>query len=118
MAATIPSPVSVRASWRASATASSERAVASTPIRMVLMGWSLAAGRLRGNRGPPRSRSVDSRGLQLDELVLERVPHELRPRRPAQLLLDVRAVRLDRPRGQEQLLRDLAVGVAPRDQAE
>ena len=77
--------------------------------------------RVRAAAGKPWSAAVSIRGfprLQLDELVLERVPHELRARRAAQLLLDVRAVGLDRARREEELLRDLAVGVAQRDQAE
>ena len=57
-----------------------------------------------------------SLGQTLDELVLERVADELGARGAAQLLLDVRAVGLDRARGEEQLLGDLGVGVAEGDQ--
>src|SRR4051812_41664448 len=57
-------------------------------------------------------------GSHVDEAVFERVADELRAGAAAQLLLDVRAVRLDGAGGQEELLRDLAVGVAERDQAQ
>ena len=48
--------------------------------------------------------------------MLERVAHELGARGAVQLLLDVRAVGLDRAGGQEQLLPDLGVRVAEGDQ--
>src|SRR4051794_32651913 len=52
----------------------------------------------------------------LDEVVVEGVADELRARRAVDLLLDVRAVRLDGAGGEEQVLRDLRVGVPERDQ--
>src|SRR3954454_8642896 len=52
----------------------------------------------------------------VDEAVLERVLHQLGARRAADLLLDVRAVRLDRAHAQVEPARDLRVRVAERDQ--
>src|SRR4051794_3615080 len=54
----------------------------------------------------------------LDEPVLEGVFNELGARRSPKLLLDVRAVRLDRAGGEEQSLCDLGVGVPEGDQAQ
>ena len=51
-------------------------------------------------------------------LVVERVTHQLRPGRAAGLLLDVRAVRLDRAHAEVELSGDLGVGVAEGDQAQ
>ena len=48
--------------------------------------------------------------------MVERVAHELGAAGAAQLLLDVGAVGLDRAHREEQLLADLGVGVAERDQ--
>ena len=53
-----------------------------------------------------------------DQLMVERVAHQLRARRPARLALDVRAVRLDRAHAEVELLADLGVRVAERDQAQ
>ena len=50
--------------------------------------------------------------------AVERVAHELGARGAAQLLLDVRAVGLDRPHREEQLLGDLGVRVAECDEAQ
>ena len=52
-----------------------------------------------------------------EEPVRERVAHELRARREMELLHDVRAVRLGRPHGDVEHLRDLLVRVAEREQA-
>src|SRR5688572_26333108 len=60
------------------------------------------------------ARSIED--LAVDQVVIERVADELRAGRHAELLLDVRTVRLDGPDAQEQLLGDLAVRVAERDQ--
>jgi hypothetical protein len=56
--------------------------------------------------------------LHVHELVLERVAHELGARAATQLVLDVRPVYLDRPCGEEELLADLGVGVAEREQSQ
>ena len=71
-----------------------------------------------GRRRPRRAgrRRRPRRAQVVDEAVLERVAHELGAGGAAQLLLDVRAVGLDRARGEEELLADLDVGVAERDQ--
>ena len=50
--------------------------------------------------------------------MIERVAHEFGPGRAAQLVLDVRAVGLDRAHAEEELLADLGVRVAERDQAQ
>jgi hypothetical protein len=72
-----------------------------------------------GPRQPRAERcGVTVRGLRADELVLERVADEIRAFRQAQLLLDVRAVLLDRANREAQLVSDLVVGVPERDQAQ
>ena len=53
-----------------------------------------------------------------DQAALERVAHEVRARGEPELLLDVRAVRLDRAHREEELPGDLRVRVAERDQAQ
>ena len=73
----------------------------------------------RGDRrgvasGLGRSRHRAS-GLGLNQLVIERIVHELGARPQPQLLLDVRAVGLDRAHRQIQLGGDLGVGVAEAD---
>ena len=54
----------------------------------------------------------------LDQPAIDRVANELCAIREAELLLDVRAVRLDRADAEVELLGDLVVGVAQRDQAQ
>src|SRR5271170_4531926 len=53
-----------------------------------------------------------------DQPALQRVADEVGAGGERELLLDVRAVRLDRAHGQVQLLRDLRVGVPKGDQAQ
>jgi hypothetical protein len=53
---------------------------------------------------------------RLDQSVLERVAHEVRARVQPQFLLDVCAMRLDRAHREEQLLGNLGVRMAQRDQ--
>jgi hypothetical protein len=48
--------------------------------------------------------------------MLEREPDQVGARGQIELLMDVRAVRLDRAHRQEQLTGDLRVGVSQRDQ--
>src|SRR3954453_3527119 len=80
-----------------------------------------AASRAAGN-GLAKARRGRRRRLRtwsdVDEMMLERVAHELGARGAVDLLLDVRAVRLDRARGEEQLFGDLGVGVPESDQAQ
>ena len=64
----------------------------------------------------PESLAAVAAGLPGDQAALERVADELGARREPQLLLDVRAVRLDRAHRQVQLFGDLGVGVPERDQ--
>src|SRR5687768_10615531 len=64
------------------------------------------------------STATSTAGLTVDQVVIQRVTHELGTARDAELLLDVRPVRLDGADAQEELLRDLAVGVPERDQAQ
>src|SRR5688572_13683354 len=54
----------------------------------------------------------------LEQPVLERVAHEVGAGREAELALDVRAVCLDRPHAEEELLADLGIGVPEGDQAQ
>lgn len=56
--------------------------------------------------------------LARDQPAAQRVADQLRPRRKAQLLLDVGPVCLHRPDGQIQLFGDLRIRVAKRDQAQ
>src|SRR5579862_3329427 len=49
---------------------------------------------------------------------MERVPHELRPGREAELLHHMRAVRLGRPDGDEEQFGDLLIRVSEREQAQ
>ena len=63
-----------------------------------------------------RFRARPPRGSGGDKAAFEGVADELGPRRHAQLLLDVRAVGLDRAHAQVELAGDLGVGVAERDQ--
>src|SRR6185437_2066286 len=66
----------------------------------------LTTGRLRAAR----------RVLLVENALLERVAHELRSAREAQLLHDVRAVRLRPANGDEELRRDLLIRVPEREQ--
>ena len=50
--------------------------------------------------------------------MLERVAYELGSGVAARLLLDVRAVRLDGPHAEEQLIADLGIRVSERDELE
>src|SRR4051794_4200524 len=76
----------------------------------------------RSRRSPSRTRSMArtlrSRRRDVHEASLERVTHQLGARGQPQLLLDVRAVRLDGAHGEVQLLADLGVRVSERDQAQ
>ena len=88
-----------------------------------------AQGRAQG-RSPPPGRNSSSRrtrqgpppggpsplGLVLEQAVVERVADELGAAREAELLHDVRAVRLGRAHRDVELLRDLLVRVAEREQ--
>ena len=72
-----------------------------------------------GNTGcAPRSRwpGEPDDALDVDQPALERVAHQLGAGASSQLLLDVRAVGLDGAHAQVELLGDLVVGVAERDQ--
>ena len=78
--------------------------------------WASGSGRRRRCSGSIARRGRRSVGV--DQVVVERVANQLGARGEPDLLLDVRAVRLDRPDRQEELLTDLGVGVTERDQAE
>ena len=65
-------------------------------------------------RARPRAERAQSR----DQLVVERVATSSARVRAARLVLDVRAVRLDRADAEVELLADLRVRVAERDQAQ
>src|SRR4051794_16842685 len=66
-----------------------------------------------------RLRGADlSAGVRADEAVREREHHELGTRFELQLAHDVGAVSVDRPDGDEELLADLLVRVAERQQME
>src|SRR4051794_28761607 len=54
----------------------------------------------------------------VEQMMIERVAHELGAGGPAQLLLDMRAMGLDGPGREEELFRDLAVGMAEGDQSQ
>ena len=76
-----------------------------------------------GTARPATSRSSDDHPrreadvlVAVEEPVIERVAHELGARRPAELLLDVGAMGLDRAHRQEELLADLGVRVTERDE--
>ena len=73
----------------------------------------LTRNRVAGN---PQARWLLLLGGLLEQTVRERVAHQLRPAGKSQLLHHVRAVRLRRPDGDEELLRDLLVRVAEREQ--
>ena len=77
-------------------------------------------GHARPGRDPAASPGPTSRGrgLDVDQAALDRVADELGAGRHRQLLLDVRAVGLDGAHAQVELLGDLVVRVAERDQAE
>ncbi len=84
-----------------------------------------APGRQSHDRLEPghrhRAAGADPRApglLGLEHPAFERIADQLRALRDAQLLLDVRAVGLDRADADHQLLRDLGVRVAERDQAQ
>ena len=67
---------------------------------------------------PPREPTGQTTYLARDHAVLERVSHQVRARAEPELLLYVRAVSFDRAYREEQLLGNLGVGVAERDQAQ
>ena len=79
-----------------------------------------ASGRQPCDRLEPWRRDRGARAdpalLDLEHAALERVADQLGALRHAELLLDVRAVRLDRANADHELLSDLGVGVAERDQ--
>ena len=85
--------------------------------RIALEGGSLAIVSSPGTGTELRGRIPKRRDHStVEHPALERVAHELRALRHAQLLLDVRAMRLDRANADHELLGDLGVGVAERDQ--
>src|SRR5918996_2938587 len=69
---------------------------------------------------PASARAATStrRALALDQVVVERVADQLGAARHAELLLDVGPMRLDGAHAEVEPARDLAVGVAERDQTE
>ena len=69
-----------------------------------------------GDRDPRRAFRRRRAQAGLEQVALERVADELRALGHPQLLLDVGAVRLDRADAEVELVGDLAVGVAERDQ--
>src|SRR5829696_7213666 len=67
---------------------------------------------------PAGATTATSMSRLLDQAVVERIADQLCARRAARLLLNVGAMRLDRPHAEVQLRADFRVGMAESDQAE